>query len=67
MTWKTPCILTVTNVQDILELDVEARFNLPGTKKGNWKWRVNSLDTLHEGFGRLKKLNEETNRFNILT
>ena len=67
LTWKTPCILTVTNVQDILELDVEARFNLPGTKKGNWKWRVNSLDTLHEGFGRLKKLNEETNRFNILT
>ena len=67
LTWKTPCILTVTNVQDILELGSEARFNVPGTQKGNWKWRIESLVTLHEAFARLKKLNEETNRFNILT
>ena len=67
LTWRTPSILAVTNVQDILELDIEARFNLPGTQKDNWKWRVESLDALQEGLNKLKKLNEDTYRLNTLT
>ena len=57
----------MTNVQDILELGKEARFNLPGTQKDNWKWRVDNLDTLQEGLNKLKKLNEDTSRLNTLT
>jgi 4-alpha-glucanotransferase len=67
LTWRTPSIIAVTNVQDILELDIEARFNLPGTQKDNWKWRVESLDALQEGLNKLKKLNEDTYRLNTLT
>ena len=67
LTWRTPSILAVTNIQDILELGIEARFNLPGTQKNNWKWRVRHLDSLHEGLDKLKKLNKESSRFNTLT
>ena len=67
LTWRTPSILAVTNIQDILELGIEARFNLPGTQKNNWKWRVSHLDSLHEGLDKLKKLNKESSRFNTLT
>jgi 4-alpha-glucanotransferase len=27
-------------MQDILGLGGEARMNTPGTKKGNWRWRL---------------------------
>ena len=67
LTWRTPSILAVTNIQDILELGISARFNLPGTQKDNWKWRVDNLDTLQEGLNKLKKLNEDTSRLNTLT
>jgi len=30
----------MTTVQDLLGLDSEARFNVPGTAEGNWRWRV---------------------------
>ena len=67
LTWRTPSILAITNAQDILELGIEARFNLPGTQKDNWKWRVDNLDYLQKGMDRLKKLNEKTSRSNTLT
>ena len=67
LTWRTPSILAITNAQDILELGMGARFNLPGTQKSNWKWRVGALDALQEGLVKLKKLNEDTSRLNSLT
>jgi 4-alpha-glucanotransferase len=30
----------ITPVQDLLGLGLEARFNTPGTEKGNWRWRL---------------------------
>jgi len=30
----------VVPMQDVLELDTEARMNTPGTASGNWSWRV---------------------------
>jgi len=32
--------LAVLPVQDLLGLGSEARFNTPGTLRGNWQWRV---------------------------
>lgn len=32
--------LVVLPVQDLYELDTEARMNLPGTAGGNWNWRM---------------------------
>ncbi|MFO7983448.1 MAG: 4-alpha-glucanotransferase [Desulfuromonadales bacterium] len=38
--------LSVFPLQDVLGLDSKARFNTPGTSKGNWQWRfpARSLD-----------------------
>ena len=32
--------LVVAPLQDLLELDDQARFNTPGTTEGNWSWRL---------------------------
>ena len=32
--------LAVLPMQDLLELGSEARFNTPGTTRGNWSWQM---------------------------
>ena len=32
--------LAIVQAQDILGLGSEARMNMPGTSKGNWRWRL---------------------------
>ena len=32
--------LAILSAQDLLQLGSEARFNTPGTVKGNWSWRL---------------------------
>ena len=32
--------LFITQMQDYLELDNEARTNTPGIAEGNWQWRM---------------------------
>ena len=60
--WETPCQLSGTLVQDLLELGKEARFNIPGQQLGNWDWRLDSLEPLSEVKERLLKLNKENGR-----
>lgn len=47
--------LAVVPLQDLLELDDQARFNTPGTSSGNWSWRLTqplaSLQGAVHGFG----------------
>jgi 4-alpha-glucanotransferase len=38
----SPAALAITPAQDILGLDSAARMNRPGTKTGNWRWRLES-------------------------
>ena len=57
MTWQSPCKLAVTTVQDLLDLGLEGRFNVPGTQKGNWKWRIEDLKNLIAPLEKLKDLN----------
>ncbi|MEG0712528.1 MAG: 4-alpha-glucanotransferase [Niameybacter sp.] len=38
--WASNCILSLTQMQDVLGLDDEARMNTPGTLGGNWIWRM---------------------------
>ena len=51
----SPAELAVVPLQDLLELDDQARFNTPGTSSGNWSWRleqsVASLAGALHGFG----------------
>ncbi len=49
---------SIIPLQDILNLDNEARMNLPGTTEGNWKWRFEKNDLSNElaiKLGRLTK------------
>jgi 4-alpha-glucanotransferase len=38
--WNSSAGIAMTTVQDLLGLDGDARFNVPGTATGNWRWRV---------------------------
>jgi 4-alpha-glucanotransferase len=44
--WNSNAVVAMTTMQDLLGLDSDARFNTPGTAKGNWGWRVteNGID-----------------------
>jgi len=57
-------LIAITTVQDLLELDGSARFNIPGTQYNNWKWRLKSLNHLDEPLHALKNLNEKFKRIN---
>ena len=62
LVWESPCQLAITTVQDLLELDKEARFNSPGTQEGNWKWRIQDLADLKKPLHVLKELNKVNER-----
>ena len=62
LVWESPCILSITTVQDLLELDKKARFNIPGTQKVNWTWRLDDLKELEKTIEDLKSLNEKNSR-----
>ena len=51
----------VAPLQDLLQLGDEARFNTPGTDRGNWQWRLSGgLDAIA---GPLKGLGEMAQRY----
>jgi len=53
---KSPAVWAVFPTQDLLELGVEARMNLPNTTEGNWNWRMEDLSPLKKALGRLSEL-----------
>ncbi len=38
--WMSPADLSVVQMQDVLELGLDARMNTPGIAAGNWQWRA---------------------------
>ncbi|NRA25874.1 MAG: 4-alpha-glucanotransferase [Opitutales bacterium] len=46
--YASPCRISFVMLQDFLSLGTEARFNLPGSSQGNWKWRATARQL--EGF-----------------
>ncbi len=58
---KSPSMLCIIPIQDILGLDTSARMNIPGTKRGNWQWRMNIDDINPDNAKLLKKLTKERN------
>lgn len=52
----------ITPVQDLLGLGMEARFNTPGTEKGNWRWRLAESGLTPEVAEHLRTLTIVTNR-----
>jgi len=48
--------ITIIPLQDVLGLGSEARMNLPGRAKGNWRWRLSPARTNHNILERLRDL-----------
>ncbi|MGQ4554477.1 4-alpha-glucanotransferase [Halobellus sp. GM3] len=54
--WRSDAVIALTTMQDVLGLDEHARFNRPGTARGNWAWRCTEAafdDDLAERLARL--------------
>lgn len=48
--------------QDVLGLGAQARFNVPGTTKGNWTWRFDPTSVDQTGLERLQQLTDTHGR-----
>lgn len=56
--WASVADTVIAPVQDILDLDADARMNIPGTDKGNWAWRINESGISDEILLNLKNITE---------
>jgi 4-alpha-glucanotransferase len=56
MVYASVARLAVVPMQDLLELDETARFNLPSRPKGNWIWKITSDDLNSEIILKLRNL-----------
>jgi 4-alpha-glucanotransferase len=48
--------LAIIPLQDVLGLSSEARMNLPGTSRGNWRWRFKPGSLTSEMAARLREM-----------
>lgn len=55
--WQSVANYTVAPIQDFLGYGIEARFNVPGTTDGNWRWRMRSDALTPELAKSIRKLN----------
>lgn len=60
--WNSSAVVAITTVQDLLGLDSHARFNVPGTATGNWRWRVTAEELDPDIAERLRRVTDRTIR-----
>jgi 4-alpha-glucanotransferase len=60
--WNSNAGVAMTTLQDVLGLGSEARFNVPGTATGNWRWRVTTEGLDPEVADRLARVTDRTIR-----
>ncbi len=61
--YKTPAKIVLVQIQDIIGLGTEARFNYPGTVADtNWTWKMSFKDLKHIKWQKLSDLTVESNR-----
>jgi 4-alpha-glucanotransferase len=53
LAWASTAALSIAPAQDLLALPTSARMNTPGTTKGNWGWRSESVSRMQEPLARL--------------
>ena len=61
--WSSAVGLAMAPFQDLLNLDSEARMNVPGRPGGNWRWRCNEEMLSTPAFKQLRDLTKATNRW----
>lgn len=52
----SPANLAICQLQDLLALPPSSRMNLPGTPRGNWRWRLAGSETDAASAARLRRL-----------
>jgi 4-alpha-glucanotransferase len=62
LAWRSPAVLALAPLQDVLRLGDEARMNQPGTDEGNWAWRYDPGDLTAELAAELRALTERAGR-----
>lgn len=55
--WSSVAVFAITPLQDFLELDSEARMNIPGQASGNWQWRYKKGDLKRKLAEKIANLN----------
>lgn len=61
-TWSSRATLAITPLQDLLNLETNARINVPGVADGNWTWRCTPEMMLSPAFDTLCKLTQQAGR-----
>ena len=60
--FSTDAKLAIAPLQDYLGLGSEARVNIPGTSRNNWRWRVQETALTPDVRGQVAKLVEDSGR-----
>jgi 4-alpha-glucanotransferase len=62
LVWSSKCGLAMAPLQDLLNLGVEGRMNVPGMAAGNWRWRCSEEMLNSSLFERLRALTSSVGR-----
>jgi 4-alpha-glucanotransferase len=62
LAWSSAAALSVAPLQDVLDLGVGSRMNVPGRAGGNWRWRVTKEMLSTTAFDWLGELTERSKR-----
>jgi len=65
MAWSSPAALAIAPLQDLLNLGEEARMNVPGQAKGNWRWRFTNDMLTRQAFSGLRELTKSSGRLAV--
>jgi 4-alpha-glucanotransferase len=62
LAWSSVAALAIAPLQDLFNLGLEARMNIPGRPDGNWAWRATTEMMSEPAFHRLSDLTTSSNR-----
>ena len=62
LAWSSSAALAMAPLQDLLNLGANARMNIPGQAKGNWRWRLTEEMLEPAAFDWLRDLTKKTGR-----
>lgn len=62
MAWSSKAALAIAPLQDLLNLGVESRMNVPGQPSGNWRWRCREEMWSQSTFEGLRNLTGNSHR-----
>src|SRR5262245_39229944 len=63
LAWSSVAALAIAPLQDVLNLDNDARMNRPGSAEGNWRWRATAELLSAAAIESLRELTHASSRF----